>query len=98
MYVGHVENQLKIVCVILCLSSKDIEKIYNLNYGDNMNDFLEINEKFIDKFKDKEFTCNICGFVTSNVFDMIEHLSCTQKYPEEDCTIKTVIIEKKKKI
>lgn len=29
--------------------------------------------------------CKKCGFTTQSYEDMINHLACVQKYPEEDC-------------
>jgi len=44
----------------------------------------------------KEIICMICGFSTTDFEDMIKHLSCTQKYKEENCTKKVLLLKKLK--
>ena len=38
--------------------------------------------------------CGKCGFITFGYEDMIRHLSCTQKYPEENCIEKSVMLKR----
>ena len=37
--------------------------------------------------------CNQCGFQTKSAEDMIKHLAQVQKYEEDNCTKKIIILE-----
>ena len=41
-----------------------------------------------------KITCGKCGFITHDADDMIRHLSCTQKHPEENCRERFIKVEK----
>ncbi len=42
-----------------------------------------------------ELTCMQCGFVTFDCKDMVLHLACKQRYPEEECQKKVIEITDK---
>ena len=47
----------------------------------------------------KQITCKLCGFITHEAMDMIEHLAqslCDGRLPEENCGKKILILDEVK--
>lgn len=43
--------------------------------------------------KNYKLTCMLCGFFTTHPIDMLQHLSYTQKYSQENCRLKIINME-----
>ncbi len=41
----------------------------------------------------RELTCKICGFVTYNDEDMIDHLAHTQELEQENCNLQILEVK-----